>query len=311
MKISDIQYKGFKLYILDKKNKDDKRFLSPFSETIFNVLKDAYEQKGSCHIYKTIEEMKGMVDRYKIVMDDDNNIYGVATYRHRKLDDGYKCILIGRNFSLDKEDGKISVQWIIKSDIINWKKMYWIEAYDAVGYWEETYGAFPIPSSYVTHILDGKYDIILDENDEYKYYRKIKGLKESQPKKMYGFSGLDMIEKLLDGEQYQQYEQQIKDLYDGKVHNSMYENRVSKFDEFRFIAVMRSMDFIEDRYSEQMEFRNVTPELLEIIQKVCDEAKRMMYKMSPDDREDVGPLYGRCVKISKEANVIVPHKFFE
>lgn len=74
------------------------------------------------------------VARYKIVMDDNGLIYAVVVYRYFTEKNSYKCILIGHNKHLNSDDTKIAAQWIIKSDIINWKKLYWIKASDPVAH---------------------------------------------------------------------------------------------------------------------------------------------------------------------------------
>ena len=82
MKTVDLKYKNFKLLVLDRRKNADKKLISKYSESIFNLLKGAYEHIDGCEIYENKEDMKSKVTIYKIV------IY--------------------------KEDGKIAFQWIIK-----------------------------------------------------------------------------------------------------------------------------------------------------------------------------------------------------
>ena len=312
MDIKRLDHKDLRLYILNKKSDEDYAFIKKHSEKIFEILKTTYDKIGGCYNYKTPKKMLEMASRYKIVMNEKQEIFGVATYRHFIKDDSYKCILIGRNFDLDENDSKISVQWIIKSDIINWKKLYWIEAYDAVGHWENKYGAFKIPAVYATDIL-GNLDIKLDDKDEYTYYRQIPGIEEPQPKIMFGVDSKDTLEKLLLGEKYSDYEKYVQELFDGKIHNSLYESKITKFDEFRYEAVLRTLDFIEDRYDEQEQFRNVSPKTLEIMKSLCRETKKILAsnKLSSEEKKELKPIYKNCLEITQKANVIIPYKLFE
>ena len=312
MDIKKLDHKDLRLYILNKKSDEDYAFIKKHSEKIFEILKTTYDQIGGCYNYKTPKKMLEMASRYKIIMNEKQEIFGVATYRHFIKDDSYKCILIGRNFDLDENDSKISLQWIIKSDIINWKKLYWIEAYDAVDHWENKYGAFKIPAVYAADIL-GNLDIKLDDKDEYTYYRHIPGIEEPQPKIMFGVDRKDTLEKLLLGEKYSDYEKYVQELFDGKIHNSLYESKITKFDEFRYEAVLRTMDFIEDRYDDQHEFRNVSTDLYDVLKLVCKETHSLInsQNISEEDKEELKFKYEICKKITQKANVIIPYKLFE
>ena len=313
MKTVNLEYKNFKFLVLDRRKNSDKKIISKYSENIFTLLKGAYEHIDGCDIYDSVEDMKSKATIYKIVINENEEIYGAATYRYLKPDNSYKCVLIGRNYELDKKDGKIVVQWIIKSDIINWEKLYWIEAYNKIAEWEEEYGAFKIPANYVPYILNSIDNITFDKDDDYIYYRKIKGHKEPKPKIMFGFNSKETLEKFLKGEQSDKYAKHIKDLLDGKIRNSLYEKRVSKFNEFRIESILRTIDYIEDLYDEQNEFRNITPQLLEILQLICKETKNLINSsnVSKSDKDELKFKYKICKKITQNANVIIPHKLFK
>ena len=117
MDIKKLDHKDLRLFILNKKSDEDYVFIKKHSDKIFEILKAAHDKIGGCEIYVTPNKMLEMASRYKIVMNEKQEIFGVATYRYVIEDDSYKCILMGRNFDLDENDSKISVQSIIKSDI--------------------------------------------------------------------------------------------------------------------------------------------------------------------------------------------------
>ena len=193
--------------------------------------------------------------------------------------------------------------------------LYWIEAWGPVAEWEEEYGAFKIPSNYAQYILDSiniNEDFKIDEKDEYVYYRKVKGHKELKPKIMFGFNSKETIEKFLSGEKYEKYAKHIKDLFDGKIRNSLYEKRLHKFNEFRVEAILRTIDFIEDRYDEQNEFRNVSTDLYDVLKLVCKETHSMInsQNISEEDKDELKFKYNICKKITQNANIIIPHKLF-
>lgn len=107
MKTVDLEYKNFTLLVLNRRKNTDKKLISKYSENIFNLLKGAYEHLDDWEIYLNKEDLKSKATIYKIV--------------------------------INKEEGKIAFQWIIKSDIKNLKKYYWIEAFGHVADWEEEY----------------------------------------------------------------------------------------------------------------------------------------------------------------------------
>lgn len=309
MKIVDLKYKDLKMYIFNKKSTtNDMSYIEKRADEIFNILKKSYEKLGGCYIYKSVAKMKEMASRYKVVMNKNQEIFGVATYRNFVKTNSFKCILIGRNFDLDDNDGKEAVKWIIKSDIINWKHLYWIEAYDAIGHWEEKYGAFKIPSVYVPNIL-GPVGIKTDSSDEYVYYRLIQGIDEPQPKIMYGFESEERIKQMLNDEQYIEYENYIKKLYDGKVDNSIYE---SEYISDRYTAVINTLYFIEDRYNEQNQFHNITKQTYQIMVAVYKEGLSLIKsnKLSIDQKNEMKSLCNLCKRIAKEANILSSHKMF-
>lgn len=309
MKIVELNYKDLKLYIFNKKSEtNDIKYIKKRKDEIFQILKESYAHIDGCYIYTDPDDMIDKAGRYKIVMDSNQNIYSVATYRHFKKTNSYKCILIGYNHSLDATDGKTGVQWIIKSDIINWKNLYWIEAFDAVAHWHEKYGAFKIPSVYVPAIL-GKAGIKLDENDDYKYYRLIQGHDDPKPKFMFGFDSEERVKMLLKDELYLEYEKTITDLYKGIVDDSIFESHQTTN---RLEAVLNTLYFIEDRYNEQMQFRNITKNTLVIMSKAYKEGMKIAKteKIDPEQKEELLALCRMCKKIAYQANILDPHKLF-
>lgn len=306
MKVTQLPYKNFKLCIFNKSDNEDYSFIKNHCNEIFSILNESYKQLGGCFIYNSPDKMLKMVARYKIIYDNDNNIFGVATYRNFKQTNSYKCILIGRNYQLNAADGKEAVKWIIKSDIINWKKLYWIEAFDAVGHWEEKYGAYKIPAVYVPGIL-GNAGIQLDNNDEYTYYRLIQGHTEMKPKMLFGFDSKERIKQMLNDEMYFEYDNYIRDLYAGKVDDSIYESHITTD---RLEAVLNTLYFIEDRYTEQMQFRNITKTTLKLMSNVIAEGRKLAKTrlMSKGQKEELLDLCDLCEEIINNANILTIKK---
>lgn len=131
---------------------------------------------------------------------------------------------------------------------------YWCEASGPINHWQQKYGAVKIPAVVAATILQ-KYDIELDETDEYKYYRIIPGVDWPVEKYMFGFNSIETMNDILSTDGYIGYEKALKEMYDGNVDDSIYEaielNKRPK-------QLLRILEFIIDRYENNFAFRNVT-----------------------------------------------------
>ena len=234
MKEFNLHYKNLRLLILDRT--EDQDTIKDKKEILYNILVNAYKHIDGCDIYRNPKHMYQSVGRYKIVVDNDDNIYALAVYR--KMNDSYKCILIGGNIELNKDDVKKSVQFIIKSDITNFKKLYWIEASGPIRHWEEKYGAIKIPNVYVKDILS-QYEIEPVEGDDYKYIRKIQTKYADYAdieKTMFGFSTQDILHKILSTDKsINDYTESIKKMFKEPLYTSLQESvKDNIFQKFQF-----------------------------------------------------------------------------
>ena len=307
MKEFNLHYKDLKLIILDKLT--DQEYIKEKRDIIFNILLNAYKHIDGCDIYRNPKHMYQSVGRYKIVIDTNNIIYAVAVYR--KINESYKCILIGGNNELNKQDVKESVQFIIKSDITNFKKLYQIEASGPIKHWEEKYGAIKIPNTYVKEILP-QYDIEFVDGDDYSYIRKIQTKYADYvdiEKTMFGFSNPDILNKILTTDKsINDYVDAIKKMYTEPLYNSLQESvKNNKAKELAY-KCQNILGFINEVYNECGAFHNMKIDTYKFIKKIVDLSVKI-YKEYPQYRNilDNGDII-IVIYILKTANIIKLHE---
>lgn len=310
MQIFKLPYKNFKLVILDRFNiPNDRPKIKELAPTIFNIIASTYNNIGGCSIYDHVEHMIKSIGRYKIIIDDSEQIYAAATYQYKERT-SYKCTLIAKNMHHNDIDAKEAVQWIIKSDIVNWKKLYWIEAYDAVAHWHEKYGAIKIPAVYVPHILGGTQgqQVVLSD-DPYVYERPIKGINGLKPKIMFGFNSEENIHKLLNEEQILAYTEHLNKLYNG-ITGKLLESNLPVH---RIKNIRASLYFIEKSYKKKGQFRNILSSTHRTMAAIYKEAVQMLkdYRLPEQTKREVKYLCEFCKNAALNANIIRVHKLFQ
>lgn len=307
MKTFNLPYKDFKLIILYRNaDNNDRPTIKKMALEIFEILSKTYDKIGGCPLYTNPKHMTNSVAVYKIVLDCNNQIYGIAVYK--RDGNSYKCTLIAKNLKVNNIDAKEAVKWIIKSDIINWKNLYWIEAYDAVAHWYEKYGAFKIPAVYVPTIWEEYKGEIHLTDDPYVYERPIMnmGLK---PKIMFGFKSEDAIHKLLNEEQILAYTEHLNKLYNG-ITGKLLESNLPVH---RIKNIRASLYFIEKSYKEKGQFRNILPSTHRTMAAIYKEAMGMLkdYKLPDQTKREVKYLCEFCKNVALNANIIRVHKLFQ
>ena len=283
----------------------DSELIKEYQDEIFDILLNAYKSISGCKIYKHAKHMAKTVDRYKLVFID-NKLYAVATYRYYTETNSYKCILIAGNIlQLDKEKVNEAVAYIIKSDIANFKKLYWIEASGPIEHWHNKFGAIKIPNTYILSILKFNKDIKLLD-DGYKYIRQIQGVENEVEKTMFGFPNKNILAEILSGDSYINYEEYIKKLYNNETIGDIFESIYYKN---RRSQLIRILEFIVDAYTENLQFYNMTEKCHELIKKTLIEFKSYLHTYTKNTREycAVESLYAECLEIYRNANILKLH----
>ena len=293
MRIFDLE-NGFKLLILDKSMDND--IINEYKGIIFEILKTSYDKLNGCSIYRSVNHMYKSVARYKLVIKN-KEVYASATYNFIKFKESYKCTLIGGNKKINKDEVNESVKYIIKSDIANFKKLYWIEASGPIKKWEERFGAYKIPSSYVGEILNKKVEII----DEYRYLREIGDVDEVVEKTMFGFDSIETFNKFLSGSKINEYEEYLERLFDG---TSLYEHKF--IDKPKKIRLFALIDFIIQEYEESNQYRNVTEKTYKIMKDVYNELNEIIKAKTFDEKNKLDYFDW----IIKNANIMKLHRYF-
>lgn len=140
----------------------------------------------------------------------------------------FKGILIGGNkFDITPEIKKEAVKYIIKSNIINYNKFYWIEASDVIKHWHEKYGAYKVPAQYAKEILN-RSDITIE--NEYEYSRIIPGVDYPVTKIMYGFPTQEFFNEILKKENYYHFQNEVEKLYNEGFSTDIFETFIQMSD---------------------------------------------------------------------------------
>lgn len=123
---------------------------------------------------------KGRCPEIKHVVDDAGNIAACAVYDNRE--GGSKISGIAGVHT--HPDYREAVALIIKSDIADFDKWYWVEASGAVEHLFKKYNGYPIPFEYAQTFL--QCDIQKECPDGFHYIRRL-GLDDEVRKGVYGF----------------------------------------------------------------------------------------------------------------------------
>lgn len=293
MRIFDLG-NGFELLILDKSMDND--IINEYKGVIFEILKTSYDNLNGCSIYRSVNHMYKSVARYKLVIKN-KEVYASATYNFIKFKESCKCTLIGGNKKFNKDEVNESVKYIIKSDVANFKKLYWIEASGPIKKWEERFGAYKIPSSYVAEILNKKVEII----DEYRYIREIGDVDEVVEKTLFGFDSIETFNKFLTGSKINEYEEYTERLFDG---TSLYEHKF--IDKPKRIRLFALIDFVIQEYEESNQYRNVTEKTYKIMKDVYNELNEIIKVKTFDEKNKLDYFDW----IIKNANIMKLHRYF-
>ena len=167
----------------DVKIIDDKDVLKQYKNEIFNLIRDAYSDKGGFAGADNPRTLIKDTDRAKIVFDSEGKILACALY----LVDlgGYKRF--GSAGIKGNPESLAAVNAIIKSYIEPYDNWYWVEASDAIEHLFEKNNGNRIPNYFIWHYLnmDNGDDRITLDDDGYHYFRNIAG--DVIRKSLFGF----------------------------------------------------------------------------------------------------------------------------
>ena len=286
------------LNIYEKEIHQDAEWIRSRRREIFEILKDGYskETEEGCFVYKKPDDVSQNADLCKVVLDENDTILAVATYRYFPLKNSYKAILGTFNHLLEEERinlAKKTMIAILKSEIINApNKLYWMETSDRITELCRAFKAYPIPSCFVQSILGEKHQVIINSEeaikDPYIYYRKLSDELGVKSKYMFRFDSVETYEKLLDKLSAKEYEDDLIEIMGHETYNALKE---SKDVLNRYGRVWKALYYIEDTYFENLGFRYITPKTKQIIRILLTDAKKLM-------SEELPPKYKNSLKTS-------------
>ncbi|MCQ2210716.1 MAG: hypothetical protein MJZ34_10530 [Paludibacteraceae bacterium] len=179
----------------------DKQQIINLENAIWDICQLAYEPIGG---FKSLRNKRDIrtCKLVKIVWTNDeygNSIIGAcALYRQRPGEEGYRGIGYAGNINVN--DYRECVQEIIKDDIANFDKWFYVEASRAIEHYFEKHDGYAIPNVYVPEILgkDIPKECLLD--DGFKYMTTIGPNENSstEVKQMFGFKNKAIFDKLMD-----------------------------------------------------------------------------------------------------------------
>lgn len=145
----------------------DKEDMKSYIDEVFNLMITAYESIGGFLTAKTPDELISKTDLIKIIKRN-GSISAVSCYKVSGK--GRKLICGATNGT---EQGKKDLLTIIKEDITQIKRNAYSEVSGKLEHIYLKFGSSVIQNYLVSEII-GK-EIIIDETDEFHYFRKIKG----------------------------------------------------------------------------------------------------------------------------------------
>lgn len=294
------------LFIYDKSNQDDRSTIQKYCTEIFRILHDGYKHINGCTVYKSPNHMYKNVARYKLVVDQDFNIYACAVYRHMPATNSYKCILISENKNIP-QDHK-AVRTIIKSDIVNFQKLYWIEASGPIAHWEEKYGAIKIPNVYVPVIFSKATNITLNP-DGYSYSRNFDMYDTPVNKTIFGFPSKEILDKMLSYPAIQKYTELLINVIGKDEAECLYE-AFGMQGRSRWCILYKTMLYIEDAHTNECKFSNLTGSVRTLIIRLIKEAQSLIPEVHPKYKEDFINLIDEMKMIIEWAGDLTPHRLF-
>ena len=290
----------------DVKIIDDKDVLKQYKKEIFNLIQDAYSDKGGFAGADNPRTLIKDTDRAKIVFDSEGKILACALY----LVDlgGYKRF--GSAGIKGNPESLAAVNAIIKSDIEPYDNWYWVEASGVIEHLFKKNNGNPIPNSLVRYFLDLEEDnpnIRLDE-DSTHYFRRING--EWRRKMIFGFKdeeSKNMVESVVDD--YCKFALGINKM-DERINESFYSD-IQKMKESRtYLSRLFDFHYSEPCYEAPLDLISRAEESIDFISKHIDiipKEKKNQYLAAVQRGEtcieDIEPIEFRIFKVSEVRNI--------
>lgn len=178
----------------------DRPAIIKLEDAIWSICQIAYEPIGG---FKSLRNKKDIrtCKLLKIVWTTDkfgNSAIGAcALYKQRPGEDGYRGIGYAGNFEV--QDYRECVQEIVKDDIANFDKWFYVESSRAIEHYFEKHGGYAIPNIYVPEILGRDFPKECLLADGFKYVTTIGPNENStqETKQMFGFKSRAIYDKLI------------------------------------------------------------------------------------------------------------------
>ena len=191
-----VEYKGNIIQIMSyfpKENDEDRSFIKQNLNTIWNILQEAYSDKGG---FKGIEHKSEVLKKVSMVRLGFLNEEIVAVDVYNDYLGGNKSIGIGCVKGEKHEAGVLLVKMIIKENINRWNDYVWSEVSGRVEDLYRELNGYNVKTEYFDIYMgeSGEKEII----DEYYYKRRIHGKMET--KTIFGIKNKPALDKLMEKE---------------------------------------------------------------------------------------------------------------
>ena len=180
---------------------EDRDQIAGYAPKIWSICQEAYEPIGG---FLSIAKESDIPKRAKLVklvlstdFDGNHEIGAVALYQPRE--GGFRGIGYAGN-KRQVPDYRECMQLIIKDDISNFDKWFWVEASGAIAHYFKKHGGTPIPNVYASYILKRAIPENCLCDDGFNYLTQIGPLgNETTIKKMiFEFPNKDFYDKIMD-----------------------------------------------------------------------------------------------------------------
>lgn len=165
-----------------------------YVDEVWKMLSYSYDNIGGLKSYRDYRDFLKKKHQIDVVVDKYDRLTACATYRN--FNGGLKMVAIGCN---QTQEGKLSLQEIIKHNIKNVHLNYWCEASGKIEYFFKKHNGYPIPNIFAEEILNLKNgEIRLSKYDNVHYERPIGKDGEYFEKMIFGFCNEALYEKVLE-----------------------------------------------------------------------------------------------------------------
>lgn len=207
----------FQIKEFTKEMPECESYIKPNRNLLWEFLNNGYKMAGYSDGFLGCDNEKSLYKNSVLIKIAYVGDVWVAISVYTGYQDGRKCV--GITSTIDekyREQGKLAVKKIIKTDIGLYKEFYWTECSGTIEHLYEKYKGIKIPVIFASEIVGPGIEYI--EGDEWHYKRLIGS--DMQTKIIYGFNNTELFDE-------------VKKKYSDYIQNCIQEIENKRIDEDR------------------------------------------------------------------------------